>query len=144
MRIAGTKSCSLVNGPGVRYVIFLQGCPHHCEGCHNPETWDFDGGIEVDVVDIYKDIISHSHIDGITLSGGEPFVQESECVELLKMLPPHLSVWIYTGYKYEDICDSELAMLADVIVDGKFDKDNLSPGQLFGSWNQRIITIKKE
>lgn len=70
MRIAGTLSCSLVNGYGVRYVIFCQGCAHHCIGCQNPETWDFNGGKEITLEELAEDIKKHKHIDGITLSGG--------------------------------------------------------------------------
>ena len=139
MRIAGIKSCSCVDGYGVRYVIFLQGCPHHCHGCHNPETWDFDGGYDLNVKALVKDIAKHKMIDGITLSGGEPFEQQEECVNLLKMLPEDTNVWIYTGYLYEKIKDTELAGMADVIVDGKFDHFKPVEGRYYGSYNQRVI-----
>lgn len=149
MRIAGTNPNSLVNGPGIRYVIFTQGCPHHCDGCHNPETWDPTGGIEVAVSTIYRDICNRKgFIDGVTISGGEPFLHEKALVQLLKDLryrwePRPLSVWLYTGYKYEDICDSELAKLVDVIVDGQFEKEKRTfDGELYGSTNQRIIDVK--
>ena len=86
-RIAGTLSCSLVNGNGVRYVIFCQGCAHHCIGCQNPETWDFNGGKEVTPEELAEDIKKHKRIDGITLSGEIHSIQQEECVSLLKLLP---------------------------------------------------------
>lgn len=142
MRIAGTLSYSLINGYGVRYVIFCQGCTHHCVGCQNPETWDLKGGKEVSVEELVKDISKHKHIDGITLSGGDPFFQQEECVSLLNLLPKNLDVWIYTGFKYEDIKDTQLAQMADYIVDGKFEQDKKVAGKMYGSSNQRIINVK--
>lgn len=142
MRIAGTLSCSLVNGYGVRYVIFCQGCTHHCVGCQNPETWDLKGGKEISVEELVKDILKHRRIDGVTLSGGDPFYQQDECVSLLKLLPEHLDIWIYTGFKYEDIKDTSLAQMADYIVAGKFEQDKKITGKMYGSSNQRIINIK--
>lgn len=142
MRIAGTLSCSLVNGYGIRYVIFCQGCAHHCVGCQNQETWDLKGGKEVSVEELVKDISKHKHIDGITLSGGDPFFQQEECVSLLNLLPKNLDVWIYTGFKYEDIKDTQLAQMADYIVDGKFEQDKKVAGKMYGSSNQRIINVK--
>ena len=142
MRIAGTLSCSLVNGYGVRYVIFCQGCTHHCVGCQNPETWDLKGGKEISVEELVKDILKHRRIDGVTLSGGDPFYQQDECVSLLKLLPEHLDIWIYTGFKYEDIKDTQLAQMADYIVVGKFEQDKKITGKMYGSSNQRIINIK--
>lgn len=142
MRIAGTLSCSLVNGYGVRYVIFCQGCTHHCVGCQNPETWDLKGGKEISVEELVKDILKHRRIDGVTLSGGDPFFQQEECVSLLKLLPDHLDIWIYTGFKYEDIKDTQLAQMANYIVDGKFEPDKKITGKMYGSSNQRIIKIE--
>lgn len=144
MRIAGVLSFSMNNGPGIRYVIFCQGCLHKCPGCHNPETWDFGGGMEVSVEELLIDISKHPYIDGITLSGGDPFYQQEECVSLLSKLPKSLDVWIYTGFLYEDIKDAELAKMADYIVDGPFEKDKVVIDQLFGSSNQRIIPIKMQ
>lgn len=141
MRIAGILPRSFVNGEGIRYVVFLQGCPHHCSGCHNPDTWDFNGGKEVSIQDIIKDYKRRKFIDGITISGGEPFAQQEACVELLKQLPG-VNVWIYTGYEYEDIHDTELARMADVLVVGHF-VESLKCNGLFGSSNQRIIRRNK-
>ena len=144
MRIAGVLPCSFINGKGIRYVIFVQGCAHHCNGCQNPDTWDFEGGYEVDIDYLINDISKHSKIlDGITLSGGDPFYQQEECVELIKKLPPGLNVWIYTGFKYEEIENTELCKLSDVIVDGPYIESSKCEGQLYGSDNQRIIYRRK-
>ena len=80
MRIAGTLPCSFVNGDGVRYVIFTQGCAHRCRGCQNPDTWGFGGGEEISVEELAEMIKAKKHIDGITLSGGDPPYQPEECV----------------------------------------------------------------
>ena len=145
MRIAGVNPCSLVNGDGIRYVIFTQGCFHQCKGCQNPETWDPKGGYDMSITDLAADILPRwkkGHIDGITLSGGDPFYQDTECRQLLKLLPKNLNVWIYTGFTYEKIKDLELTSLADVIVDGQFEPSKrCSKGEPYGSTNQRIIHI---
>jgi anaerobic ribonucleoside-triphosphate reductase activating protein len=138
MRIAGTLPCSFVNGDGSRYVVFVQGCPHHCPGCQNPETWDPTGGTEMSVEEIVADFRKHRLLDGITLSGGDPFWQQEECLALLDLLPG-VNVWIYTGYEYEDICDTPLAKRADVLVVGPFVEDLRCEGKMYGSSNQRII-----
>lgn len=138
MRIAGTNSCSLVNGEGVRYVVFLQGCAHHCPGCHNPDTWDFSGGRFIHPVDLAMDIRKHKYIDGVTLSGGDPFYQEEECIKLIARLPTTLDIWIYTGFEYDEIKDTELAKLADVLVTGPFIEELKCEGQMYGSSNQEI------
>lgn len=143
MRIAGILTCSLVNGEGVRYVIFTQGCAHRCPGCHNPDTWDFDGGTEIDVSDLAADILKRKYLDGITLSGGDPFYQQDECVKLLELLPG-MNVWIYTGFLYEEIKDTKLAKMADVIVDGPFMQEFTYEGGYSGSTNQRIIRCKRD
>lgn len=138
MRVAGIVPHSLVNGDGIRFVVFLQGCPHHCHGCQNPDTWDFDGGEEVSPEEIADQYKSTRFLDGITLSGGEPFAQQEACLELLRLIP-YANVWIYTGYEYEAIQDTELAKRADVLVVGRFVEAMKCEGQLYGSSNQRII-----
>ena len=138
MRIAGILPCSFVNGEGARYVIFLQGCKHHCKGCHNPETWNFDGGTEIGAKEIAEDFRKRKLLDGITLSGGDPFFQQKACVELIDLLDG-VNVWIYTGFEYDEISETELAKKADVLVVGKFVEDLKCDGQYFGSSNQKII-----
>ena len=138
MRIAGILPCSFVNGEGARYVIFLQGCKHHCKGCHNPETWNFDGGTEIGAKEIAEDFRKRKLLDGITLSGGDPFFQQKACVELIDLLDG-VNVWIYTGFEYDEISETELAKKADVLVVGKFVEELKCDGQYFGSNNQKII-----
>ena len=138
MRIAGILPCSFVNGEGARYVIFLQGCKHHCKGCQNPETWDFDGGKEIGEKEIAEDFRNRKLLDGITLSGGDPFFQQEACVELINLLDG-VNVWIYTGIEYDEISETELAKKANVLVVGKFIEDLKCDGQYFGSSNQKII-----
>ena len=142
MRISGIIPCSFVNGDGSRYVVFTQGCPHHCDGCHNPETWSANDGFEIDPADIAADFRKRRLLDGITLSGGDPFCQQEECMELLDLLPD-VNVWVYTGYEYEDICDTPLAKRANMLVVGKFVEELRCEGAMYGSSNQRIIRKDK-
>lgn len=138
MRIAGILPCSFVNGEGARYVVFLQGCNHHCHGCQNPETWNFDGGTEISAKEIAEDFRKRKLLDGITLSGGDPFFQQKACVELINLLDG-VNVWIYTGFEYDEISETELAKKANVLVVGRFVEDLKCDGQYFGSSNQKII-----
>ena len=138
MRIAGILPLSLVNGDGCRYVVFVQGCAHHCPGCHNPETWDFDGGYEVDPAEIAEDYKSRRLLDGITLSGGDPFYRQVECLELLKLFPEGTDVWWYTGFEYETIKDTPLAKAAHTLVTGPYREDLKCEGKMYGSSNQEI------
>lgn len=144
MRIFGIQPSSLVNGPGLRCVVYLQGCEHNCPGCHNPGSHDPNGGSEVDVAYILNaGHLYRTFLNGITLSGGEPFMQQEACVELLKAIPKDLDVLIFTGYTYEEIKDTELAKMADYIVDGKFEVEKRAFGWHGGSSNQRFIDKKK-
>jgi anaerobic ribonucleoside-triphosphate reductase activating protein len=142
MRINGILPCSFNNGDGCRYVVFVQGCKHKCDGCHNPETWNFEGGYDYPVEAIVSDYKSRKYLDGITLSGGDPFFRQKECVELLKKVNPK-NVWIYTGFEYDDIKDTELALMADVLVTGQFVKELVCEGKMYGSSNQKIIRRRK-
>lgn len=142
IRIAGITKLSMVNGDGARLVIFLQGCAHCCPGCQNPDTWDFKGGEEWDTAALAEyvgDILRKHPLDGITLSGGDPMYQEGACIYLLERLPPETNVWLYTGFRYEDIADSPLVRRADVVVDGEYVEELRCDGKMYGSRNQRII-----
>ena len=103
--ISGIERESIVDGEGIRYVIFTQGCPHHCHGCHNPQTHSFDGGKVVSIDTLLDDISKRKGwLDGITLSGGEPFCQTDQCSAIAeKAHEMGLSVWCYTGYVFEDL-----------------------------------------
>lgn len=145
MRVAGIINNSVVNGIGVRDVIFFQGCPHHCRGCHNPHTWGYDGGYTINIEDLcdkFKDSANE-----ITLSGGEPILQYSELLVFMKYVnrEQHKRFWIYTGFRYEEIPPNMLAELSeyvDVLVDGKFEEDKKDLKLQFrGSSNQRLINL---
>lgn len=151
MRIASYVSDSIVDGPGLRFTLFVQGCPHRCPGCHNPETHDPAGGREVAVAELAEWMLSNPLTDGLTLSGGEPFDQAEECAALAARAKARgLSVWAYTGYRYEALLEAGrpgvLALLeqVDVLVDGPFVESLKSYAALFrGSTNQRLIDIPK-
>ena len=151
LRIAGTVNDSIVDGPGIRYTIFTQGCPHHCPGCHNPQTHVFAGGQDADVETILDEIFKNPILSGVTFSGGEPFCQAEALVpiaEAIKEKGKHLM--IYTGYLLEHLQKMEnagvqrLLELADVIVDGPFilAEKNLTLSYR-GSENQRVIDMVK-
>ena len=151
VRIAGIVRESIVDGPGIRFVVFAQGCPHHCDGCHNPSTHDFNGGNLVAVDAIINEMKKNPLLDGITLSGGEPFEQPEafgELAERARELGYH--VMAYTGYTYEKLLakkdEQRLRLLenTDLLVDGKFEMEKKSLLLKFkGSKNQRIIDVKK-
>lgn len=151
LRIAGIQQDSIVDGPGIRYVIFTQGCPHHCPGCHNPQTHDPEGGKEADVQEILAQIAGNPLASGVTFSGGEPFLQAEALVpvaEEVKKLGKHLM--IYTGYLYGQLAASDepgvrrLLELADVLVDGPFVLEERDLTLTYrGSSNQRVIDLVK-
>ena len=152
IRIAGIISESVTDGEGLRYVIFTQGCPHHCFGCHNPKTHSFAGGYEVDTDSLKKEIFENPLLAGVTFSGGEPFCQPKPLAELAKAVHSRgLNVWSYTGYTLEALRernDEDInAFIAnlDVLVDGKFEMDLKDLTLPFrGSSNQRIIRLKEQ
>ncbi len=151
LRIAGVADDSVVDGDGYRFTIFTQGCPHHCAGCQNPETWDPAGGRTVDTEDLLRDILANPLLDGVTFSGGEPFVQSAPLAALARKLRAHdLTVWAYTGYTLEVLAaqrDPDInALLAalDVLVDGPFLREQRDLTLRFrGSRNQRVIDLAK-
>ena len=151
IRIAGTVNDSIVDGPGYRYTIFAQGCPHHCPGCHNPQSHDFEGGRTVDTETILRQVRENPLLDGITLSGGEPFCQPEACRALAEAAHDlGMSVWCYTGYTWEKLMQeadpARLALLeaVDVLVDGPFILAQKSLELKFcGSRNQRLIDVRK-
>lgn len=140
---------SIVNGEGLRCVVWFQGCPHNCLGCHNPETHDINKGIEVDLEDVLEQIRKLEFQNGLTLSGGDPFMQPEAASEIAKYAHElGLNVWSYTGYLYEDILKdekmTELLKNIDVLIDGPFVLQEKSLACKFrGSTNQRVIDVKK-
>lgn len=149
LRVAGIVSESIVDGPGIRTVVFLQGCPRHCPGCHNPSTLPFEGGTEYTAAALAQEVVQKMtplH-RGITLSGGDPLVQPDGVLEFLhaiKKLKPGLNVWCYTGYVYDEVKHLPALGEIDVLVDGPFvmaQRDLDFPYR--GSRNQRLIDVKK-
>lgn len=152
LRIAGTVQDSIVDGPGLRFAVFTQGCLHHCKGCHNPETHDPSGGTLVSVSSLINAMCSNPLTTGLTLSGGDPFLQAAHCIPLAQAARASgRNVWIYTGYCYEALCAPDapdawhtLLSCADVLVDGPFLLEHRSLSCAFrGSTNQRLIDVPK-
>ena len=107
MRIANTVNDSIVDGHGLRFTIFTQGCPHHCPGCHNPDTHDPAGGREVSLEELIAEMGRNPLIEGVTFSGGEPFAQAADCAALAQAAHARgLNVWTYSGYLFEHLRDS--------------------------------------
>ena len=149
IRLYGTVNDSIVDGPGLRYVIFTQGCLHHCPGCHNPDSHAIDGGYNEDTEQCLLEIDQNPLLDGVTLSGGEPFLQATALIHFVqKVKKRHLHVMIYSGYTFEEILElgdeeKKLLSLCDTLVDGKFILSLKSMELLYkGSSNQRIIDIQ--
>lgn len=144
---------SIVDGEGLRTVIWTQGCAHQCPGCHNPSTHSFDGGFLQDVNELKEQLKKTHHQDGITLSGGDPFFQVDACLEIARFCQSiGLNVWAYTGFTFEQLMimaklnEKVLNLLEniDVLVDGRFELSQRSLDCKFrGSKNQRIIDVKK-
>lgn len=149
--LSGVTGDSIVDGPGLRLTIFTQGCLHHCPGCHNPQTHDPEGGSWADTEDILAAAAENPLLDGITLSGGDPFMQPVPCLALAEGAHKiGLNVWTYTGYTWEALLEEndaeKLALLkeTDVLVDGPFLLAERSLElQFCGSRNQRLIDVKK-
>ncbi len=150
IRMYGTVDDSIVDGPGLRFSVFVQGCSHHCPGCHNPESQPVDGGFASTTEAICTQIAASSSASGVTLTGGEPFEQPEACLEIARQCKQRgLSVWIYSGYTYEQIAAGhcgqagrDLLKVCDVLVDGPFCEAQRSLGLMWkGSANQRVIDL---
>lgn len=148
IRLSGIMNDSIVDGPGLRMTIFTQGCPHHCPGCHNPQSHSFDDGVDQDIDSLLDDVRDNILLDGVTLSGGEPFAQASACAAIAKGVHDlGLNVWCYTGYTFEQLVDGspewqELLENIDVLVDGPFVLNKKTLDARFrGSSNQRILDV---
>lgn len=148
LRIAGTVNDSIVDGPGIRFTIFTQGCPHHCEGCHNPQTHDFDGGEIVDTEELLEKIKGNPLLDGVTFSGGEPFCQAKALAAIGEQIKAWgLNIITYTGYEFEVLYENRdkndwgrLLEVTDILIDGKFILAQRDWNIKFrGSSNQRYL-----
>ncbi|MBK1811654.1 anaerobic ribonucleoside-triphosphate reductase activating protein [Clostridium sp. YIM B02505] len=157
IRLSGLMHESLVNGPGVRRVLFGQGCRHNCEGCFNVETHPMDGGELKDMDELIDEIVKNPILSGVTFSGGDPWEQAEKFAYIAKRVKesvdnPNFNIWCYTGYTYEFILTNkdsrrgwnELLKYIDVLVDGRFEKNKMADTLKFrGSSNQRIIDVKE-
>lgn len=147
IRLAGVIKESVVNGEGLRYSIFFQGCNHKCEGCHSPHTWDKNGGYLESIESILMDILKHrNYIDGVSLSGGDPLLQYDKALRLCKIFKElNISVWMWTGFNMKEIKEKypEILDYVNVIVDDRFDKDKPTKKEWRGSDNQ-TMWIKKD
>lgn len=149
LKIAGLVGDSIVDGPGIRMTVFCQGCPHHCEGCHNPESWAFEGGQEMSVRDVLEAVKRNPLCRGVTLSGGEPFCQAEELSHLAALLKAEgYEVASYTGYTWEELRSGEvpfaqeLLSQLDILVDGRFVLAERTLELRFrGSKNQRVLDV---
>jgi anaerobic ribonucleoside-triphosphate reductase activating protein len=151
LTIGGIESESIVDGPGFRYTVFVQGCDFRCPGCHNPRLQPFAGGRRLAVAEIVAQVKANPLLSGITLSGGDPFTQAASCAALAEQIRAlGLSVMTYTGYRWEDLLASDrpewrrLIEATNILVDGPFIQAQKNIGLRFrGSANQRLIDVPK-
>lgn len=149
LRVAGVVRESVVDGPGLRYVVFAQGCLHRCPGCHNPETWDPAGGYYITAAELLADIGRNPLLKGVTFSGGDPFLQAGAFAILGRALRQKgYDIVTYTGYTYEELramadpAVQDLLAVTDILIDGPFiqgERDLTLPFR--GSRNQRVIYL---
>ena len=146
MRLLGYLHNSIVDGVGIRQVFFLSGCPHHCKGCHNPESWNIKNGTEYTVEEIVTKALESPY--DVTFSGGDPLYQLTELNAVASLIKPYRGIWVYTGYTWEEIIGNDALRSVlpniDVLVDGRFEESKRDTELTFrGSSNQRIIDVKK-
>ncbi len=154
LRIAGVIRESIVDGPGIRFVVFSQGCPHRCPGCHNPRTHDFEGGYLCSSEKILEAVAANPLVSGVTFSGGEPFCQPEAFYQLalgIRKINPELDILSFTGYTLEELQEKKKDVPAvgslleqlDYLIDGPFLEDQKDLSIPFrGSRNQRFIDLK--
>lgn len=143
--------CDLKNGMGIRVVLWVSHCEHHCHNCHNPQTWSKDSGIPFDDAAKYEifEELNKDYVSGLTLSGGDPLskLNRDEIYNLLSEIKykyPNKNIWVYTGYTWESVKNLDAIKFIDVLVDGKFIDDLSIPSPCWcGSNNQRVIDVKK-
>lgn len=149
LRVADIVNDSIVDGPGLRLAVFVQGCPHRCSGCHNPHTHSFDGGRTLTSKEIVEQFYANPLLEGITFTGGEPLEQASALLPIAKAVQETgATVWLYTGYTWEgllndgDLAVRKLLTYCDVVVDGRFEEERKNLSLRFkGSENQRVLDV---
>ena len=155
-RYAGIIYDDIANGTGIGAVLFIQGCPHHCPGCHNQHTWDFDGGealMAEPLMELFDYFANNPFATRLTISGGEPLTTQNHNRSSVKMLCntyketfPNIKIWLYTGYRFEDLTDEQKSTLqyVDVLIDGPFIQEQKDLTLAFrGSKNQRILDCQE-
>ncbi|MDR3329915.1 MAG: anaerobic ribonucleoside-triphosphate reductase activating protein [Mycoplasmataceae bacterium] len=153
IRLAGIAQQSTVNGEGLRKVFFSQGCSHGCKNCFNPETWPFTGGQVFDIDVLVQQVLAEGYLNGVTLSGGDPF-QQSEAFAILstKLKQHKINIWAYTGYTFDELLKISKSNVhiktmlnnLDVLIDGRFVEEQKDEHLKFrGSTNQRVIDVQK-
>ena len=151
MRIAGINKNDVVNGEGICVALFTQGCPFHCKGCFNPETWNFEAGKEFndETINEVLELCSKQHIKGLSILGGEPMHPNNiegttKLAKAFKEKYPNKNLWVWSGFKFdEDLKDKEVLNYVDVLVDGTYNDELRDPTLKWrGSSNQRVIDVK--
>lgn len=153
INVCGIEPESIVDGPGFRYVVFVQGCPHHCPGCHNPQSHPFEGGTPRTAEDLFAEFSANPLLSGVTLSGGEPFCQAKALCELAALVKQAgKTVVAYSGYTLEQLLEKakdephilQLLRLCDTLIDGPYIESKRNLELLFrGSENQRILDMNE-
>ena len=150
--IYGTARQSIVDGPGLRYAVFTQGCRHACPECHNGDSWDFDGSVRVKIDDIVDEMEGDPLCHGLSISGGDPFYRIGEVKQLISRVRERIgsdvNVWIWSGFLYEELMGNDMAKslldMCDVLVDGPYVAALHTPDLMWrGSSNQRVIDLHK-
>jgi len=148
IRLASTiVTDSVVDGRGLRTVIWCQGCCHNCLGCHNPDTHNVMGGFEKGINELVQEILAVEMQSGVTFSGGEPMLQAKSCSQIARQLKEQgINIWCYTGFTFEELVEKpdclKFLQYIDVLIDGKFELGRKSYELLFrGSENQRVINV---
>ena len=151
MKYNKIRKMDISNGPGVRVSIFFQGCSFHCKDCFNPETWDFNLGIDFndDIINHIIELANYDYITGLSILGGEPMHSNNingttKLAKKFKEIYPTKNIWCWTGFKFEDIKDKEVINYIDVLIDGRFKTEEFdSKLKWRGSKNQRVIDVEK-
>ena len=151
MNYGKIKPVDIANGEGIRVSLFVSGCPHRCKGCFNSELWGYDAGelFTIEALERVLTLCGKDYISGLSILGGEPLAQENRAnvTELCRWfvrIYPEKTIWLYTGYDWEDVCDMYIMNYIDVLVDGQFVQNLSDPRLRFrGSSNQRIIDVQE-
>ncbi len=149
INISGFNYSSIVDGPGVRFTIYMQGCIHHCVGCHNPSTWSLANNQLYTIEEIIQLVENEAMNNNITISGGDPLLFPELTIKLARILKHKgYNIWLYTGYTYEQILEDEsrqaILQTIDTLVDGKYEQSKKQLGLKYrGSSNQRIINLNE-